>query len=250
MLRSIFFTIYGFSIGLGYAAAIWISAGDEPNGAGFWCVVVIAISSLIGWATAADPEGLNVQKWLGVTFWPLIFVCAFVYSMALMAFLLLLWFPWTWLSEGVILKKRARQLKNLMATQGRVIELADLRPRLAVGEGTLIWETGCRDHFVWWTADNIFALGTPPATEGDFFQIFDDELSHPFNKECVSRYLAEDGGTALLTSIPARYAHSGKLARMFPQMGIAMLVNVNDGLSNDAPDQTNATNGQGRGIHH
>ena len=81
----------------------------------------------------------------------------------------------------------------------------------------------------WWTADNVFALGSPVArTDKDAF------LSalggkHDFNAWCLKEYLADDTGKALLTTMPVRFVRTGRLSRMFPRVKVAAVVRTFSG---------------------
>ena len=111
-----------------------------------------------------------------------------------------------------------------MKTRNRFTTLDDLRPRLIAGEGTLIEDTGHKGPYrLWWTEDDLFALGVPASTNEEFFAILTGK-EHPFNSRCLNDYLDKESGKALLTSIPPRYAVSGKLARLFPKVKVAKVI--------------------------
>jgi hypothetical protein len=109
-----------------------------------------------------------------------------------------------------------------MKAKGRYATLNILRPQLNAGRGTLIEETGHKGpHRLWWTEDDLRA---PAPTKAEFMAIVNGEECHPFNSRCLSEYLDEVVGKALLTSIPPRDITSGKLARLFPRAHIAVVV--------------------------
>lgn len=111
-----------------------------------------------------------------------------------------------------------------MKVQGRFITLDDLRPRLDTGTGTLIMQWGQKGTYrIWWTEDDLFSLGEPVSARDDFIAVFQGQ-EHAFNTRCQQQYLDDETGRALLTSIPPRYGRSGKLARMFPRIKVAAVV--------------------------
>jgi hypothetical protein len=65
--------------------------------------------------------------------------------------------------------------------------------------------------------------GSPVSTQEEFISILTGE-AHEFNSQCQKEYLDKETGRALLTTIPARHAISGKLAFMFPAARIAKIV--------------------------
>ena len=117
-----------------------------------------------------------------------------------------------------------RRFRSRMKTKNRFATLEDLRPRLMAGEGTLIEDTGQKGPYrIWWTQGDLFAFGAPASTDEEFISVLTGE-EHPFNSRCLKDYLDEETGKALLTSIPPRYAASGKLSRLFPRMKIAKVI--------------------------
>ena len=117
------------------------------------------------------------------------------------------------------------KLRRLLRENCRLIELEKLRPLLRDGQGTLIeeWDTKgtCR---VWWTMDDLASQEPPMDLRDRYHAIFSRdnstacERARAFNTLCLSKYIARDDGKASLTTIPARHAKSGKLARDFPRV--------------------------------
>ena len=76
---------------------------------------------------------------------------------------------------------------------------------------------------MWWTQDDLFALGSPVTTNEEFMDVLTGK-EHAFNCQCLQDYLDADTGKALLTSIPARYARTQWLARQYPRAKVAKIV--------------------------
>jgi hypothetical protein len=112
-----------------------------------------------------------------------------------------------------------------MMEKGRYATLDELRPRLLAGDGTLIEETAEKGPFrIWWTEDDLLEMGSPVVTPDEFLAVLYEGSEHPFNSKCLHDYLSEDNGKALLTSLPPRYAESGRISRMFPRAKRAMVI--------------------------
>jgi hypothetical protein len=220
MLRSILFTLYGICVGFGYAALIRTANPDEPIVAAFVSVVIVLCLGTISWSIADSYSTL--QTLFLVPLLPFVFVST-MFGMAFVAVLIPPFLLWVIL-DGI---KRKRQFRNQLRTQGRFVNLDVIRSKLDAGEGTLIGEYGHKGQplGIWWTSDDIFSLGKPSTTDEECFAIITAPGINVFNDQCVTTYLDRESGNALLTSMPPRYCRSQRLARMFPKMKIALLLN-------------------------
>jgi hypothetical protein len=114
--------------------------------------------------------------------------------------------------------RRERRFRNRMKARGRFITVKEVRPRLDAGGGNLILECGLKGTYrIWWTEDDLRSLGPPIATREELVA-FARGQEHVFNTRCQKEFLDEETGRAILTSIPARWDRSRKLAQMFPQI--------------------------------
>ncbi len=166
---------------------------------------------------AKNPPGLSGWRLVKFILW---FPFGLFYGMIVLGFLATA-MAVLWPYAAIRLAVAERRFRAAMKSKGRFIILEDLRPRLIAGEGTLIEDMGQKGPYrLWWTQDDLSTLGSPASTRADFIAIYAGK-GHPFNSRCLDEYLDEDTGKALLTSIPARYSSSGKLARMFPRVKTA-----------------------------
>jgi len=118
---------------------------------------------------------------------------------------------------------RQRTFVTQLKSKDRFVTLSHLRPKLEVGEGTLIEEWGVKGPYrIWWTSENVAARGTPP-TDEDFRSIMGGK-DHVFNDQCVKDYLEPDTGRAILTDIKPRVSRNGGLKTLFPGVQVVMLV--------------------------
>ena len=122
------------------------------------------------------------------------------------------------------------RLREQFAEAGRFLAWCELEPKLKAGEGTLILENQIPKgpHRHWWTADDLVAsspvplptgFGSPDVVEpsADFAQ---------YSKDCCSRYVDLDSGTALLTEVLIqRDRRTGKrqLAEKYPAAKVVTL---------------------------
>src|SRR5581483_1146777 len=115
-----------------------------------------------------------------------------------------------------------QMLRRQMRAQGRLLSMADLRPRLEAGEGTLIEETGHKGPYhIWWTEDDL-RPGLDLAKE----EIVAIPLGreNTFNSRYLEEYLDPQKGKAYLTAIRPHEARSGTLSTKYPRMPVAKVV--------------------------
>jgi hypothetical protein len=222
MVRAFFFTAYGLAVGAGYVTILYLvvppllSVGDWV-GFVFWAVVILFICGSLGWGLATSPDFDQSSKWSNVKILvgvPLVPPGIVVSGPVFFGFLIIVTpiFYVKWLMDE-------RRFRNQLTAKGRFISFESLRPRLEAGEGVLIRELGIKgntDH-IWWTQDTGLAMVVPPSSEDEF---------ETFSSQMLKEYLDPDGGKAVLTSIPPRYANSGKLRQLFPQMPITTLAGL------------------------
>lgn len=184
-------------------------------------IVVIAFLAIsvgaVGWLLSSTPvESRKPLLWF-LPLLPLLFLgVAMVLGLVLFAQTIL----WPILACYAI--RRENRYRNGLRSKGRLIMLDELEARLDIGMGTLILEWGEKGAYrVWWTEDDLKSLGRPASTKDDIEAALQGQ--HPFNTQCQKEYLDEETGKAFLTSIPARYARSGRLAGMFPRMKTAIV---------------------------
>jgi hypothetical protein len=219
MIRATCFTAFGLILGAGYVVLMYHVAPNDIVGLVFWGIFLPFFFGFMGWGTSQNEEWSDLQRVAFLVLWPMMMVIATV-GFWLFILILVLALP-VFVVQAML---AARRFRNRMKSDGRFISLPDLRPKLEAGEGTLIEETGHKGPYrIWWTEDNLLGKGTPPSADEDFVAIFEGK-DNPFNSLCLREYLDSDSGKAMLTPLPARYAQSGRLARMFPRMQIVMLV--------------------------
>jgi hypothetical protein len=219
MVRNILFTVYGLAVGVAYTALFYFAAPRERGVVTYVGPIVLLYFGLVGRASADETGSVIRRLGLiilipGIPIYGMIGVGAFLLFLAISL-------PVS-AAQGIANERRFR---NRMRTSGRFLTLDSLRHRLAAGEGTLIKQTGIVDPCrLWWTEDDLLSKGAPVTTDEEFYAIMRGE-AHAFNSQCCKEYLDTDTGKAFLTSIPIRYGRSGRLARLFPRMPIAEVVN-------------------------
>ena len=223
MVRAFFFTAYGIAVGAGYVTILYLvvppllSVGDWV-GFVFWATVILFFCGLYGWGLATTPDSEDWPKWSNVK----ILVCLPLMPLGMLSgllflgamLLLMIVAPFScvkWLIGE-------RRFRNQLKAKGRFISFESLRPRLEAGEGVLIQELGIKGiYHIWWTQETGLATVIPPSSEEEFAT---------FNSQMLKEYLDPNAGKAALTSIPPRYANSGKLSQLFPQMPITTLAGL------------------------
>jgi len=219
MLTSLF-TLYGFVIGVFYAVILKVTFSFEIVTSAFLSIITITVFSFMGWLISHRSKMTNIQRILFLSLLPLLFFSVII-GIGFIAVIIAVMLPFGAVQK---MKREHRLLKN-MTSQGRFITLDSLRPRLNLGEGTFIEETGQKGPYhIWWTGDDLYSLGKPVSTNEELLAIITGKVKEGFNFRCLTEYLGEETGKALLTSIPASYSTSGKLSRMFPSMKIAKVV--------------------------
>lgn len=89
--------------------------------------------------------------------------------------------------------------------------------------GTFIAEFNGNHPFrVWWTPDDLSALGAPPKFPDEMDIVFGPE-GHPFNTRVVFDYIDDDDGKAFLTPMSSSTIKKGRFEIDFPE---ACVVNV------------------------
>lgn len=220
MMRTILLTIYGICVGAAYAAVLHTALSNEPISTAVLALVLILLFGSLGYGAAKNSEFSNIQSLAFTPLFPILLLGAAIGMVVVLLGLVVL-LPFFAVEEI----RRVRRFRNEMKSKGRFVTLTDLRPRLNAGEGTLIEETGHKGPYhIWWTEDDLFSLGKAPSTDEELFAILTRKETHAFNSLCLKEYLDDETGKALLTSIPPRYVASGRLARLFPDVRIAMLV--------------------------
>jgi hypothetical protein len=215
--RRTLFTLYGMGIGLAYIAAVLAIAW--PPSLILTALLGVVVVAMFGYYGNRLPKAAEMSDWQILVAMPLLPFAMFG-AMIGFAFILLV-IVVVWPYAAIRWTVAERRFRVAMKSKSRFVFLDDLRPRLIAGEGTLIEDTGLNGPYrLWWTEDDLFAFGSPASTREEFISIYEGK-GHPFNSRCVSDYLDEDTGKALLTSIPARYAAPGKLARKFPRVRVA-----------------------------
>lgn len=219
-LRTNLFILYGAAIGAGYALLVVMALHDKPVASFILTVILVVFFGLQGYGLARACELSNFRSILLLPLLPAVLVAGMV---GIVAFILLILVMWPFLSMKQIQKER--RFRRDMKSQGRLATLNDLRRRLDRGEGTLIEEWGAKGPYrIWWTEDDLFALGEPVSTQEDVIAIFQGQGKTAFNSRCRDEYLDEVKGRAMLLSISAHTGASGRLARMFPKARVAIAV--------------------------
>jgi hypothetical protein len=224
MSRRPLFLVYGLAVGVWWATVVNRNVANTPVAATIWGVVLAIFFGVLGWRLAGSSKLSSKQLFLILLFLPVLPLVFLASMFGMGVFFLLLGVMWPFFAlQG---QRRERQFRKLMKSKGRFIAANDIHPRLAAGIGTLIMESTMKGVYrIWWTEDDLSSLGEPVSIEEEVRAIIQGQ-EHHFNSRCRSEYLDDETGRALLTSIPARYARSGKLARMFPAMKVATVVRL------------------------
>jgi len=218
-LRRILFTLYGTAIGMVYVAVL---ANAWPLSALLTAIISIAVVAAFSYFGNRLPKAAEMSNWQVLVAVPLFPLAMLGGLIGIGFFLLFAAVVWPYVAVRWVAAER--RFRKQMKTMNRFATFQDLRPRLIAGEGTLIADTGQKGPYrIWWTQDDLSVLGSPASTREDFISIYEGK-GHPFNSRCLKDYLDEETGKALLTSIPARYATSGQLARLFPQVKVAKVI--------------------------
>lgn len=224
MTRRALCTLFGMA--LGAALAVGVAAGVkgvllrglEP--VALWTVTIglVAVYGAFGYLGAGAKPKTEFIIWM-------LTGPGIATALAMAAGFILLIVALIWPFVFSVWLKNEWKLRRRMKANGRFATLHDLRPKLTAGMGTLIEETGLKGPFrIWWTEDDLFANGDPLPTDDDYIDILNGDVEHPINLQYLKDYLGVESGRAVLTTISARHATSGKLARQFPLMKRAMLV--------------------------
>ena len=218
-LRRTLFTLYGMGIGLAYVAVLAIV---WPLTAAVTVVLAIIVGAIFTYFGNRLPREARMSTWQLLVAIPL-FPFAMLGGMIGIGFVLpVVGIVWSY--AAIKAAVAVRQFRMQMKWKNRFATLEDLRPQLIAGKGTVIEETGPKGPYrLWWTEDDLFALGAHISTDEEFISILTGG-EHPFNSRCLRDYLDKETGKALLTSIPPRHAASGKLVRLFPQVKVASVV--------------------------
>ena len=186
-----------------------------------FCILFIPLSTITS-IRLAQRSGLSICK--SIVLLPLIpffIVIGFVSIMGFFAMVIVLFWPFSAIKH----RRRERQLVRRMRARGRYIPFRDLQHRLAIGEGTLIEETGHKGPcHIWWTDQDLMALGKPASTKEEILDIITGRAKDGFDSRCLTEYLDEEHGKAILTSIPTKYVTSGRLAGAYPHAKIIKVV--------------------------
>lgn len=217
ILRKSFFMLYGVASGVLYTPILYRAIPDAPVAAVVFSLVLAIALAYCGWSCTGQPDWPNWRLLILLPLMPFTFLIALIFMGFLLLIIAMMW-PFVAL-QAICLERKYR---NTLRSKGRFMTLDDLQPRLDAGMGTLIWDWGPKGTYrIWWTEDDLHLLGEPVSTKEDFEAAFREQ--HPFNTECQKEYLDEETGKAFLTSIPARYARSGRLGQMFPRMKTAIV---------------------------
>lgn len=215
-LRRTLFTLYGMGIGLAYVAVLQIAWQLSVILAVILGVVVVALFSYYSNRLPTAAEMSDWQLLVAIPLLPFAMLGGIV-AFGIIILAMAVFWPYAVARATVV----DRRFRDTMKSKGRFARLDELRPRLIAGEGTLIEDTGQKGPLrLWWTQDDLFALGSPVSTDEEFQAVLLGE-GHLFNSRCLNEYLDANNGKALLTSIPVRYATSGKLARLYPSARVA-----------------------------
>lgn len=174
-----------------------------------------------GWHLAGSPDGPSVpQTIFAIPVAPFVLLATLLGIGVFLIPVAVAW-PFLWAKQLI----RERKHRNALRSQGRFVTVDAVRPMLNAGEGTLIEDTGQKGPYrIWWTEEDLFDLGQPVSTKDKDAFLAALQGEHTFNARCLKEYLDDKTGRALLTSIPARYARTGRLAQMFPKMKVAAVV--------------------------
>ena len=222
MFRKYLLAAYGILVGLAFAAGILNGTGVTNSVAvAAWIVGLAAGFGFLGWRLARSPKSLSIpQIILVIPLMPFMFLAVL---MGLGAILVPVAVMWPFLRTKHLIHERRH--RNALRSQGRFSTVDALRSKLDAGEGTLIEDTGQKGPYhIWWTEDDLFDLGKPVSTKDKDAFLAALREEHAFNARCLKEYLDDKTGRALLTSIPARYARTGRLAQMLPRMKVAAVV--------------------------
>jgi hypothetical protein len=218
-LPSVLFSAYGVAIGAGYIAVLHMIVPEDRWVIFFWGLVIPAFFGLFGWGFANNSEMSNLQRLLVIPLLPIGLLGGTIGMAALLMFAAVV-LPVALV--GTVIHNR--RFRTLMRSQGRYLDVAELRQKLESGKGTLIEEMGHKGPYrVWWTGDMILDKGTPPSTDEDFFAILTGR-DHPFNTQCLKEYLDPTTGKAFLTGLTPRNMKSNSFKRMYPRMVVVMVV--------------------------
>ena len=221
MFRKCLLAAYGVVVGVAFAAVIQNAAGiTSPVAVAAWVIALAIMFGLFGWSVAGSPDWPG--NWRILILIPL---APFAFLGSLLAITVFV-VPiaaalWPFFRAKQIMRERSR--RNALAAQGRFATIDTLRPKLDAGTGSLIVDTGEKEPYrVWWTEDDLFDLGKPVSTKDEFIAAFRGE--HAFNARCLTEYLDDKTGKALLTSMTTRDWHGEQLTRTFPQMRVAAVI--------------------------
>jgi hypothetical protein len=218
-LRRTLFTLYGTAIGMVYVAVL---ANAWPLSAVLTAIISIAVVAAFSYFGNRLPKAAEMsdrQVLIAIPFFPFALLGGMIAFGFILFFMAVVW-PYA----AIRAVAAERRFRAMMKTKGRFATLQDLRARLIAGEGTLIEDTGQKGPYrLWWTEDDLFTLGSPASTQEEFISILTGK-DHPFNSRCLKDYLDKEAGKALLTSIQPRYAASGELARLFPNVKVAKVI--------------------------
>jgi hypothetical protein len=219
-VRRWFLAAYGVLVGLAFAAVIRNAAGvTSPVAIAAWIAALGGVFGLLGWALAGSPDWPST--WRIVVALPL---APFALAGGLLGLgVVLVPVAAMWPFLRVRHAVRERKYLNALRSQGRFVTADDLRPRLDAGLGTLIVDTGQKGpHRVWWTEDDLLGLGNPVSTKEEFFAALKGE--HAFNARCLTEYLEDKTGKALLTSMRTGDFRGERLGRTFPKAKVVTVV--------------------------
>ena len=219
-MRTVLFTLYGLVVGIFYSLILKETFSFEIVTTTFISLITISLFSFMGWLISRRSEMTNIQRIIFLSLFPLLFFGTIV-GIGFIAVTIVVILPF-----GAVHKmRREHQLFKNMSSKGRFITLDELRPRLNAGVGTFIEDTGHKGPYhIWWTEDDLFSLGMPVSTKEEIMAIMTGKVNEGFNYLCLTEYLSEETGKALLTPISVGYARSVKFSRMFPLMKIARIV--------------------------
>jgi hypothetical protein len=231
-IQLMFFSAYGVLVGSVYGLIINVAL------LGSWlvgiplCVGLATVFGVFGWSSARSSES-NWQRLIIIPFAPFAF-CAALFGIGVFFLMVAILWPFS----AFLAFRRASIFRRAMMDKGRYATLAELRPRLLAGDGTLIEETAEKGPFrIWWTEDDLLKLGSPVETPDEFVAVLHEQAKHPFNTKCLQEYLSEVDGKALLTSLPPRYARSGRISKMFPRAKRAVVIRPYASTEAASPDR-------------
>jgi hypothetical protein len=226
-MRTTLFTIFGFGVATAYVGLLWLLASLSVLIVALIGVPLSLVFAFMSRQLAREPDYTDSQRLMMIPLMPF----AILAGLVVIGFLFLL--VAVTLPVGLLLSfLHERRLHRQMRSKGRLLTMAELRPKLQAGEGTLIEDIGHKVPYrVWWTADRDQLNGATVLTRQEIISIIQGQ-DHTENARRLKEYLDPATGKAFLTTIRRRHTRSATLREMFPRMPVAVIVRPRVPLNN------------------